>query len=70
MMAGFVAAWVARNDFIVIHTDGGGVRLQQKAGPKAALGHVKFDFANPYGVYLHDTPSNQRSGFRLRSVNR
>ncbi|HEY0315828.1 MAG TPA: L,D-transpeptidase family protein [Sphingomonas sp.] len=32
-------------------------RLQQKAGPKAALGKVKFDFNNPYGVYLHDTPT-------------
>ena len=34
-----------------------GTRLQQKAGPKSALGRVKFDFENPYGVYLHDTPS-------------
>ena len=33
-------------------------RLIQKAGPKAALGHVKFDFANKYGVYLHDTPTH------------
>ena len=48
--------YLARNDFIVIPTEGGGSRLQQKAGPKAALGRVKFDFNNPYGVYLHDTP--------------
>jgi murein L,D-transpeptidase YcbB/YkuD len=46
-----------RNDFIVIKTAEGGTRLQQKAGPKAALGRVKFDFPNRYGVYLHDTPS-------------
>ena len=45
----------------MIPTPGGGSRLQQKAGPQAALGKVKFDFPNPYGVYLHDTPS--RSGF-------
>ncbi len=49
-----------RNDFIVIPTGGGGSRLQQKAGPLAALGKVKFDFNNPYGVYLHDTPSRAR----------
>lgn len=52
--------YFARNDFIVIPTEGGGSRLQQKAGPKAALGLIKFDFANPYGVYLHDTPSRAR----------
>jgi murein L,D-transpeptidase YcbB/YkuD len=42
--------------FKVIGT-GPGARLQQKAGSKSALGRVKFDFDNPYGVYLHDTPS-------------
>ena len=31
-------------------------RLIQQAGPRAALGRVKFDFPNPYAVYLHDTP--------------
>jgi murein L,D-transpeptidase YcbB/YkuD len=50
--------YLARNDFIVIHTPDGGTRLQQKAGDKAALGHVKFDFPNKYSVYLHDTPSH------------
>ena len=42
-----------------------GQRLQQKAGPKSALGQIKFDFDNTYGVYLHDTPSPaafERSG--------
>jgi murein L,D-transpeptidase YcbB/YkuD len=52
--------YFARNDFIVIPNGEGGSRLQQKAGPKAALGQVKFDFNNPYGVYLHDTPSRSR----------
>lgn len=52
--------YLARNDFIVIPTGGGGTRLQQKAGDKAALGLVKFDFNNPYGVYLHDTPSRAK----------
>ncbi|MET3667677.1 murein L,D-transpeptidase YcbB/YkuD [Caulobacter sp. 1776] len=52
--------YLRRNDFIVIPTGDGGSRLQQKAGPKAALGQIKFDFANPYGVYLHDTPSRSK----------
>ena len=51
--------YFAANDFIVIQ-DGGGTRLQQKAGPKAALGRVKFDFLNSFGVYLHDTPSRSK----------
>lgn len=49
--------YLARNSFIVIKTEGGGSRLQQKAGDKSALGRYKFDFDNPYGVYLHDTPT-------------
>jgi len=53
--------YFAKHDFIVIPTPGGGSRLQQKAGSQAALGKIKFDFPNPYGVYLHDTPA--RSGF-------
>ena len=49
--------YFARNDFIVVPM-GDTTRLVQKAGPKAALGHVKFDFVNKYGVYLHDTPTH------------
>ena len=54
--------YLERNDFIVIPLEGGGTRLQQKAGNKAALGHVKFDFYNKYGVYLHDTPTHGTFG--------
>ena len=32
-------------------------RLMQQPGADSALGLVKFDFDNPYAVYLHDTPS-------------
>jgi len=49
--------YLARNAFVMIKTEGGGQRLQQKPGPKSALGRYKFDFDNPYGVYLHDTPT-------------
>jgi murein L,D-transpeptidase YcbB/YkuD len=48
--------YLARNGFVVIKTDDGGSRLQQKPA-KSALGRYKFDFDNPYGVYLHDTPT-------------
>ena len=46
-------------DYLAAHgfetKDDGG--LVQKPGPDSALGLVKFDFDNPYAVYLHDTPS-------------
>lgn len=50
------AAYLARNGFKVIGS-GAGRRLQQQAGPQSALGRYKFDFENPFAVYLHDTPS-------------
>jgi len=31
--------------------------LRQKAGPRNALGQVKFMFPNKHAVYLHDTPA-------------
>jgi murein L,D-transpeptidase YcbB/YkuD len=31
--------------------------LRQRPGPSNALGRVRFDFPNPFAVYLHDTPS-------------
>lgn len=34
-------------------------RLQQKSGPKNALGQVKFMLPNRYAIYLHDTPAKQ-----------
>jgi murein L,D-transpeptidase YcbB/YkuD len=43
--------YLAANDFVLV--DG---RLQQKAGPKSALGQIKFELPSPFGVYLHDTP--------------
>jgi len=45
-----------RNGFKVID----GTRLQQQAGTQSALGRFKFDFDNPYSVYLHDTPSHAK----------
>ena len=53
--------YFAAHDFVLVPTPEGGQRLVQKAGSQAALGKIKFDFPNTYGVYLHDTPS--RSAF-------
>ncbi|KUG08546.1 hypothetical protein ASU33_10330 [Solirubrum puertoriconensis] len=36
--------------------------IRQSAGCDNALGNVVFRFANPYAVYLHDTPA--REAFR------
>ena len=49
------AAYLARNGFKVIGT-GPNRRLQQSPA-QSALGKYKFDFNNPFAVYLHDTPS-------------
>jgi len=51
------AAYLANNGFRELP----GGMLQQRPGPTSALGLVKFDFNNPYAVYLHDTPS--KGGF-------
>ena len=37
----------------------GFIQLRQRAGPKNPLGQVALRFANPFSVYLHDTPSQQ-----------
>ena len=50
-------AYLASAGFRIL--PGGG--LQQAPGPGSALGLIKFDFLNPYAVYLHDTPS--KGGF-------
>jgi murein L,D-transpeptidase YcbB/YkuD len=49
--------YLARNDFVTVPGPGG-LGLQQKPGPKSALGRVKFDLPNRFDVYLHDTPSH------------
>ena len=55
--------YLAANDFILV--DG---RLQQKAGPKSALGQYKFDLPSLFGVYLHDTPAKSAFGRRMRAL--
>jgi murein L,D-transpeptidase YcbB/YkuD len=33
------------------------VEVRQLPGPGNSMGHLKFGFANPYDIYLHDTPN-------------
>lgn len=56
-------AYLAANNFTTV--DG---RLVQQPGPDSALGLVKFDFKNPYAVYLHDTPSKAAFDRTQRAV--
>lgn len=35
----------------------GQLAVRQKPGPDNALGLVKFNFPNPYDIYMHDTPA-------------
>jgi murein L,D-transpeptidase YcbB/YkuD len=44
----------------IVGTPEGGERIVQPAGPSSALGQLKFDFDNPFAVYLHDTPSRAK----------
>jgi murein L,D-transpeptidase YcbB/YkuD len=62
--------FLAKHDMQVFNRDGqrldatqvdwnnpGFVQLRQRAGEKNPLGQVALRFANPFSVYLHDTPS-------------
>ncbi len=43
-------------------------RLQQAPGPANAMGRVKFLFANPYSVFVHDTPAKALFAHSSRAV--
>ena len=43
-------------------------RVVQRPGPDSALGLVKFDFDNPFAVYLHDTPAKAAFARSQRAV--
>jgi murein L,D-transpeptidase YcbB/YkuD len=48
------SSYFAREHMVVV--DG---RVRQKPGPWNALGRLKFNLPNNYGVYLHDTPAKE-----------
>jgi len=43
-------------------------QLKQDPGPANSLGRLKFDFANSYDVFLHDTPGKALLGLSYRSL--
>lgn len=57
-------AYLAENNYVT-KEDG---RLMQLPGPESALGLIKFDFDNPYAVYLHDTPAKAAFSRQTRAV--
>ncbi|ETI59029.1 peptidoglycan-binding protein [Sphingobium sp. C100] len=50
-------ATLIKQGYKIVKTPEGGERIVQPAGPNSALGRLKFDFNNPFAVYLHDTPA-------------
>ncbi len=53
-------SFLARNGYVEMTSSrypSGEPRLIQLPGPNNALGKVRFDFPNPYAVYMHDTPN-------------
>src|SRR3989338_5846421 len=42
-------------------------RVRQEPGTWNSLGIIKFEFSNPFGVYVHDTPSKGLFGTDVRS---
>lgn len=53
-------ATLIRQGYKIVGTPQTGERIVQPAGPNSALGQLKFDFDNPFAVYLHDTPSRAK----------
>lgn len=44
------------------------VRARQLPGPANSMGKIKFDFPNPEGIYLHDTPKKEYFGYSSRDL--
>lgn len=44
-------------DWLAAEKNPSRIILRQDPGPHNALGQIKFEFANPHMIYLHDTPS-------------
>ena len=47
----------ARRGYVASVDKAGRLQVRQKPGPNNALGRIKLEMPNPYGVYIHDTPS-------------
>lgn len=51
-----------------LYTDKIPYRIVQDPGAGNALGRIKFMFNNPFGIYLHDTPTRAPFGYSNRAV--
>ncbi|EHN76771.1 Putative peptidoglycan binding domain protein, partial [Streptomyces coelicoflavus ZG0656] len=53
--------YLAANDMYVANGT-----VIQRAGPKSALGYVKFELRDSYAIFLHDTPSKAAFNLSMR----
>lgn len=44
------------------------VKIRQLPGPTNSMGKLKFNFANPEGIYLHDTPTKSKFALSNRAL--
>lgn len=58
--------FLERGNYRVVEYSNGTQLFIQNPGDGNALGRIKFYFENPFGVYLHDTPSKRFFNFRIR----
>lgn len=59
-------AFLERGNYRVVEYGNGSQLYIQNPGDGNALGRIKFYFENPYGVYLHDTPSKRFFNYGVR----
>lgn len=54
--------YLEREGFVFVpdKTDPGRTRLEQRPGPKNALGKMRFNLGNSFAIYLHDTPDRRK----------
>ena len=58
----------AEIDWKAVASGQGTVAVRQLPGPANSMGHLKFGFANPQDVYLHDTPEKNLFGEPNRNL--
>jgi murein L,D-transpeptidase YcbB/YkuD len=58
----------AEIDWKAVASGEGTVAVRQLPGPANSMGHLKFGFANPQDVYLHDTPERNLFGESNRNL--
>lgn len=59
--------YARRNNIRLIPVEGE-MHLRQEPGPLNPLGRVKFQFPNPFDIFLHDTPAPELFERRVRAL--